>query len=413
VALSPGQSLGPYEIVEKIGEGGMGAVYRARDTRLNRSVAIKLLPEELTAHPKLRERLTREARAISALSHPNICALYDIGHQDGFDYLVMEFLEGETLADRIARGPIPLRQALRYGAEIASALDAAHRAGVIHRDLKPGNVILTRSGARLLDFGLARHTESASDSAAMTARPLTEPGMVVGTLYYMSPEQIGGQTVDARSDIFSFGVLLYEMLTGRRPFDATSRSGLISAILAGSPGPLPEDIPEAVRRLVQNCLEKSPEDRWQSAHDLADELQWIAGTSGAATSSPRSAARWRWPAALIAIAGAFVIAMALYRPSLQPRSPIRFGINPPPETSFTQRATNNEFAVSPDGVRLAFVARRGHQRQLFVRRLDELAAQEIAGTDGALSPFWSPDSKWIGFFTGGVMKRFRYPAGRP
>ena len=408
--LTQGQWLGPYQIVDHIGAGGMGSVYRARDTRLDRSVAIKVLSEDLIADERFRERLTREARAISSLSHPNICALYDIGQQDGFDYLVMEFLDGETLADRLSAGPLPLRQALRHGAEIASALEAAHRAGVMHRDLKPANVILTRSGARLLDFGLAKSLDRDSTSRALTAAaPLTEPGMVVGTLNYMSPEQVAGQALDARSDLFSFGAVLYEMLGGRRAFDGTSRTAVINAILNETPAPLSEAIPESVARVVQKCLEKSPDERWQSAHDVADELRWLAGrSSGTVRPAPpawRSA--WIWAAALLPVlaVGVAIPFMRSKRVAFETAT-VRFAIEPPNGTGFTQRAISTEIAVSPDGKQIAFVAVQGGRRSLYLRSLDGLTAHEIDGTGGAVSPFWSPDSKWIGFFAQGLMKKF-------
>ncbi len=422
--LTPGRSLGPYQIVEKVGAGGMGSVYRARDTRLERSVAIKVLPEGLTDDPRLRERLAQEARSISALSHPNICALYDIGHEEGVDYLVMEFIEGETLADRISRtGALPLRQALGYGADIAAALDAAHRAGVIHRDLKPGNIMLARSGARLLDFGLARQNmpEVSAAGDQPTARmALTEPGTVVGTLMYMSPEQAEGRALDPRSDIFSFGVVLYEMLSGKRAFDGPTRVSILHSIVSGQPAPLTEiapQVPESADRVVRKCLEKSPDDRWQSAHDLADELRWVGGTSSSATRQFRTGTRPRWwlaaaGAALLVVAGlTTILTGALHRPEPAGHAhAIRFGINPPPGFYFAQRATNTELALSPDGRQLALVALQGGRRSLFVRRLDELTAREIDGTEGAVSPFWSPDGKWIGFFANGSMKKV-LPAG--
>ena len=279
--LTPGRVLGPYQIVEKVGSGGMGAVYRARDTRLDRSVAIKVLPEGLSDDPRLRERLAQEARSISALSHPNICALYDIGHEEGIDYLVMEFIEGETLAERLSRsGALPLRQALAYGADIAAALDAAHRQGVIHRDLKPGNIMLARSGARLLDFGLARQVVGDSSAVgdqtaehATERMPLTDPGTVVGTLLYMSPEQAEGRPLDGRSDIFSFGAVLYEMLGGKRAFDGPTRVSILHAIVTGQPAPLTESAPQ-VPESIEWCASA-----WRSRLTIAGSRRMISPTS--------------------------------------------------------------------------------------------------------------------------------------
>ena len=425
VEFTPGRSLGPYQIVEKVGAGGMGSVYRARDTRLDRSVAIKVLPEGLSNDPRLRERLAQEARSISALSHPNICALYDIGHEDGIDYLVMEFIEGETLADRLTRtGALPLRQALAYGADIAAALDAAHRGGVIHRDLKPGNIMIARSGARLLDFGLARQAAgevSENPDHATERMPLTDPGTVVGTLVYMSPEQAEARPLDARSDIFSFGAVLYEMLSGKRTFDGPTRVSILHAIVSGQPAPLTEwspGVPESVERIVLKCLEKDPDDRWQSARDLADELKWVAGSSGSnVRSAPKGATSRKWlalalAAAIVAVGAAALLTRAMHHLSPNAHAhPIRFGINPPPGSYFTQNPTNTEFAVSPDGRQIALVALQGGRRSLFLRRLDELVAHEIDGTEGALSPFWSPDGNWIGFFANASMKKIPAAGG--
>ena len=282
MALSSGTRLGPYEIQSPLGAGGMGEVYRARDTRLDRAVAIKILPSELSADPERRKRLSREANAVSALSHPNICTLYDVGHQDGIDFLVMEYLEGETLADRLEKGAMRTDEVLRIGMEIAGALSRAHREGIVHRDLKPGNIMLTKSGAKLLDFGLAKVAQPAplNPSEMPTAsKPLTAEGKIVGTFQYMSPEQVEGKAVDARSDIFSFGAALYEMATGRRAFEGKSQASLAAAILEREPPPLSQLVPMAPRaldRLVRTCLAKDPDKRWQSAHDLREQLGWIA-----------------------------------------------------------------------------------------------------------------------------------------
>ena len=303
MSLPAGARLGPYEIVSPLGAGGMGEVYRATDTRLSRPVAIKVLPSHLSSNPDLRERFDREARAISSLNHAHICTLYDVGHQNGVDYLVMEYLEGETLDQRLSRGPLPTDHALRYGIEIAEALDRAHRQGIVHRDLKPGNVMLTKSGAKLLDFGLAKFRpatavpviSSAFTSLPTEARPLTTEGSIVGTFQYMAPEQLEGKEPDARTDIFAFGALLYEMATGRKAFTGKSQASLIAAILERDPPPissLAPMSPPVLDRVVRTCLAKDPDDRWQNAHDLGNELRWIqeAG-SGAGVAGPVAAQR--------------------------------------------------------------------------------------------------------------------------
>jgi serine/threonine protein kinase len=287
--LEAGTRLGPYEIQAPIGAGGMGEVYRARDTRLDRTVAIKILPPQFAGDPSLRERFDREARLISSLNHPHICALFDVGEQNGVAFLVVEHLEGETLASRLEKGRLRIDQALQIAVQLAGALDAAHRAAVVHRDVKPGNVMLTKAGAKLLDFGLAR-TEPLlsppSGSSMMPTAPaaVTAQGTILGTLQYMSPEQLDGSEADARTDIFAFGAVVYEMVTGRTAFEGKSQASLISAITAADPAPmstLQPVAPAALDRVIRKCLEKDPHDRWQSAKDLADELTWIARTDTA------------------------------------------------------------------------------------------------------------------------------------
>src|SRR5262252_5048162 len=296
MGLSSGTKLGPYEIVAPLGAGGMGEVYRARDPRLERSVAVKILPAHLAEKPDAAERFEREARTISSLNHPNICQLHDVGQQNGVRYLVMELLEGETLADRLRRGPLPFEQVLRYGAEIADGLHAAHRRGVVHRDLKPGNVMLTKSGAKLMDFGLAKgiiqpSLVSEGLTATLTsshATPLTQQGTIVGTFQYMAPEQIEGKEADARSDIFSFGAVLYEMVSGKRAFEGKTLVSVAASILEKEPEPirtLQPLTPTSLERVIQKCLAKDPDSRWQSASDLASELKWIAEGSAAAATS--------------------------------------------------------------------------------------------------------------------------------
>src|SRR5262245_41753096 len=279
--LLPSTKLGPYEVLTPLDAGGMGEVYRARDTRLDRVVAIKILPRQFSADAVHKQRFEREAKVISRLNHPHICVLHDIGQQDGIDYLVMEFVEGETLAKRLEKGPVPLEQVLKIGAQIAEALDKAHRNGIAHRDLKPGNIMLTASGAKLLDFGLAKPVAPLANLAAMTETmqdsPVTEQGTIVGTFQYMSPEQLEGKELDGRSDIFSLGAVLYEMLTGKRAFEGKSRLSIASAILEKDPAPISSIkplTPPALDYTVKKCLAKVPDERWQSASDLASELKW-------------------------------------------------------------------------------------------------------------------------------------------
>jgi len=281
--LAPGTKFGPYEILSPLGAGGMGEVYRARDTRLERAVAIKILPAHLSTDPARKLRFEREAKTVSALNHPNICSLFDVGSQDGTDFLVMECIEGESLADRLAKGPLPTEQVLKIGTEIADALDKAHRGGVVHRDLKPANIMITKSGAKLLDFGLAKPAIAPTTGVTVTntagSSPVTEQGTIVGTYQYMSPEQVEGKELDGRSDIFSLGAVLYEMLTGKRAFEGKSPFSVASAILEKEPAPIPSIKPLTPRSLdhvVLRCLAKDPDDRWQSARDLALELKYTS-----------------------------------------------------------------------------------------------------------------------------------------
>ncbi len=290
MSLAAGSRLGPYEVLSPLGAGGMGEVYKARDTRLERIVAIKVLPSHLSSSAEVRQRFEREAKTISQLSHPHICALYDVGNQDGVEYLVMEYLEGETLAARLAKGALPLEQALRFGMEIADALDRAHRHGIVHRDLKPGNIMITKSGVKLLDFGLAKAMAPASDAGTLSSLPtrekeLTADGTILGTVQYMAPEQLEGKQADARTDIFALGAVLYEMTTGKKAFSGATQASLISTILRDDPQPVSQVqpmSPPALDRVVKTCLAKDPEERWQSAGDVAKELKWVAeGSVGA------------------------------------------------------------------------------------------------------------------------------------
>ena len=418
--LSNGTVLGPYEIVAPIGAGGMGEVYRARDTRLDRSVAIKILPTSLASNPALRARFDREARAISGLTHANICALYDVGHQDGIDYLVMEYLEGESLADKLARGPLPPSQVLRYGADVAQALHHAHRRGITHRDLKPGNVMITPGGAKLLDFGLAKLASeqvSAPDAETRTdLKPVTAEGTIVGTLPYMSPEQIEGRDLDSRSDLFSLGVILYEMATGKRPFTGTSSTALAASILSNDPPSQPALTP-ALDRVIRTALEKDPDQRFQSAQDLAWQLRWISEPS--ATTQPAMSAAMRprfplWVAIAIAAIGLAIIAWGvLQRPQRAETRAMRFSIALPGGYELFRSAEQVPFAISPDGNTIALAASSGGKRWLFVRSLDSTELRKLDGTEGAFAPFWSPDGAWIGYTTRGKIWKVKLTGGAP
>jgi predicted Ser/Thr protein kinase len=415
VTLSPGTRLGPYEIVAPLGAGGMGEVYRATDTRLGRDVAIKVLSSNLSSSPELRQRFEREARTISQLSHPHICALYDVGREGETDFLVMEYLEGETLANRLARGSLPLDQALRYGMEIADALDKAHRQGIVHRDLKPGNVMLTKSGVKLLDFGLAKVIAQGPSTAGLTALPthaaLTQEGAILGTFQYMAPEQLEGKESDACTDVFAFGCLLYEMVTGRKAFAATSQASLIGAILHKDPesiSKLEPLTPPALDRLIRRCLAKDPEHRWQSARDVALELADVTRPeeSAAPARRPRTALLgWAVAAALVLALG-WILAGPRRNRSAPATAKLRFTVPPPPGSSL-----QGMLALSPAGETLAFVATGADGRdRLWVRPLDSLESRALEGTEDAEFPFWSPDGRSIAFFADGKLKRI-YAAG--
>jgi serine/threonine protein kinase len=383
MALTNGTKLGPYEIVAPLGAGGMGEVYRARDTRLDRTVAIKVLPPHLADTPEARQRFEREARAVSALNHPHICTLHDVGSQDGTEFLVMEYLEGETLAARLEKGTLPLEQVLKIGVEVADALDKAHRQGIIHRDLKPGNIMITKSGAKLLDFGLAKAAMPLASGATLTAAitcttPVTQQGTIVGTFQYMSPEQIEGKELDGRSDIFSFGAVLYEMLTGQRAFQGKSQLSVASAILEKEPAPISTIqplTPTPLDRAIRRCLAKDLEERWQMARDLLLELKWIAEAgSQAGVSSPvvthrKMRERLGWAAATILalVAVAFAIGFLLRAP--KPQQPMRLSAEIGADASlFTEYGPSA--IVAPDGTRLAFVASASDQkRRIFVAHL--------------------------------------------
>jgi len=411
----------------------MGEVYRARDTRLGRDVAIKVLPQHLSSNPEVRSRFEREAKTVSSLNHPHICTLFDVGRDGDTDYLVMELIEGETLATRLTKGALPLTDTLRIGSEIADALDRAHRAGIVHRDLKPGNIMLTRSGAKLMDFGLARAsglapapgsgTLGALTQSPTMAQPLTAEGTIVGTFQYMSPEQLEGKEADAPSDVWALGCVLYEMATGKRAFEGKSQASLITSIMGSEPAPISQIspmTPPALDRLVQGMLAKDPRDRVQSAHDVKLQLAWIAeGGSGAGL--PKAVAHRRKSRERLAwsiVTGLLLVSAALLGRQLtmkysEPLQVTRTIIPPPPATRL--QITGDDAgppAISPDGTMLAFTAvGGGGGKRLWLRRLDDLVARPLSGTDDASYPFWKPDNKSIGFYAAGKLRRLDLATG--
>ncbi len=435
MALAAGTRLGPYEIVAPLGAGGMGEVYRAKDTRLGREVAVKVLPAHLSDHPEVRARFEREARAVSSLNHPHICTLHDIGREGDVDYLVMELVDGETLAQRLSRGALPVAEVLRIGAQVADALDRAHRAGIIHRDLKPGNIMLTKSGTKLMDFGLARATGLAGpgDGSSLTmaafsqsptiAAPLTAEGTIIGTFQYMAPEQLDGRDADARSDLWSLGCVLYEMATGRRAFEGKSQATLISAIMRDVPPPLGEVLPvspPALDRLVGALLAKDPDDRVQTAHDVKLQLRWAAegGPASVSMVTPTfqtqparrrpSPLPWIIAAACLLAAGFFAW-RALHGGGRGAAGGggVHAAILPPPGVLFSSSTDSPlPLALSPDGKMIAFCARNGEgPDMLWVRSIDANDARPIAGTEDAEGPFFSPDGRSLGFFADERLKR--------
>ena len=423
MALISGTRLGPYEIHSPLGAGGMGEVYRARDTRLERTVAIKILPAHFSSDPVRRQRFEREAKIISILNHPHICVVHDIGHQDGIDYLVMECIEGETLTKRLEKGPLPLDQVVKIGAEVADALDRAHRSGIVHRDLKPGNIMLTATGAKLLDFGLAKPAMALANAATLTGSalkadtPVTEQGTIVGTFQYMSPEQVEGKEVDGRSDIFSLGAVLYEMVTGKRAFAGKSRLSVASAILEREPEPISAIkpmTPPGLDHVILRCLAKNPEERWQSAADLRAEIKW-AGTPG----EPAAAAARKfstWLASLLATVFGVVALIGIvgwWKGASNPEAVMRISVLPPAGSTLDLVGRNGAPALSPDGSSIAFVAVKDDKPFIWLRRLDSLEATQIRGTEGGYFPFWSPDGRYLAFFADGKLKKLPAEGGSP
>jgi Tol biopolymer transport system component len=424
VALQPSTRLGPYEILSAIGAGGMGEVYKARDTRLDRTVAIKVLPEHRSSTPQARERFEREAKAISSLSHPHICPLYDVGHQDGIDYLVMEYLEGETLAHRLKKGALPPDQVLQVAIQITDALDAAHRHWVIHRDLKPGNIMLTKSGAKLLDFGLAkvRGAEAAAGlSAVPTATtPLTAEGTILGTMQYMAPEQLEGKEADVRTDIFALGAVIYEMATGKKAFEGKSQASLISAIMTAEPPPistLESMTPVALDHVVRTCLAKEPDSRWHTAHDVLVELKWIteagseAGAPGPLVERRKSRELLSWALTAVVSLALLTVAVVHFRERVSEMQSVRFLVPMPDKVTFDWW---DYPVISPDGRRFVIPGRAEGKRLLWIHSLDSLAVEPLPATEDAYYPFWSPDSRFVGFFTiPGKLQKINVTGGAP
>jgi len=435
MALTSGTKLGPYEIQSLLGAGGMGEVYRARDSRLDREVAIKVLAAHLSDSLELRTRFEREAKAISGLQHPNICVLYDVGRQDGVDFLVMEYLQGETLSARLERKPLTTDETLRIAIDVADALDKAHRSGIVHRDLKPGNVMLTKSGAKLMDFGLAKLQTFAAGSQSATpafsavatmasmASPVTVAGTLVGTVQYMSPEQIQGKEADARSDIFAFGAMLYEMLTGKRPFEGKSQLSVASAVLEKEPDSISKIqplTPPSLEHVVQTCIAKDPDQRFQSVHDLKLQLQWIVG-GGSQTGTPAVVTSQRrnrqklltlatllgWSLATVAFVTAVISAHRLSSAQML----FRAQLERPASFNFAT-VLDGAPVLSPDGQQVAFVASKDKKTNLLlVQQLSSAKVEPLSGTEGAKFPFWSPDGRYLGFFANGKLRKIEASGG--
>ena len=418
MAITAGTRLGPYEILGAIGAGGMGEVYKATDTRLNRTVAIKVLPPHFAGDADMKQRFDREAQTIAGLNHPHICTLHDVGEQDGVSFLVMEHIEGETLAARISRGALPIDDALKVAGEIIDALDKAHRQNIVHRDLKPANIMLTKGGTKLLDFGLAKWAVSNdARSAQETRMDVTAQGTMIGTMQYMSPEQVEGREADARTDLFGFGAVLYEMVTGKKAFEGKTQASLIGAIMKAEPRPvshLAQMTPPVLDHVVSRCLAKDPDERWQTAHDLMIQLAWISRSRTDTTVSPaiaeaeRKSRRLTMILTTVALAVAAGLAAPAYLYLRGPAEPeaIQFrhtiiGLSPP------------DISISPDGRSIAFVAKPDNAwpTSLYVRPVGSVTARKIAGTDNASQPFWSPDNTSIAYVTSGRLKKVAAAGG--
>jgi serine/threonine protein kinase len=423
MSLETGQKLGPYEIIEQAGVGGMGEVYKARDTRLDRTVAIKILPANIAGNTEFKERFDREAKAISSLNHAHICTLYDIGQENGIDYLVMEYLEGETLSERLAKGPIPYDEMLEIAVQIASGLDSAHHQGLIHRDLKPGNVMLTSDGAKLLDFGLAKNQFDGGvrgATAITRTTPLTGANTILGTMQYMAPEQLEGKEADARSDIFAFGAVMYEMSTGKKAFEGSSSATLIASIMERDPVSISVIMPMTpplFERLVKKCLSKDPRKRWQSASDLSDELRWISQAGSQVGLPAHLAARRKFKFDLAraiglgAIISTLVLAYLFYAEKIKqgPELPVaRYTVN-------IKQGLSNIFwpRISPDGRSVAFHADDSlGTNRIWVRPINSLEAYPLLNTENANRFFWSPDGAHVAFFVGDQLKRIPISGGQ-
>ncbi len=420
-----GKTLSHYKIIEKLGQGGMGEVYLAEDSRLDRKVALKILPQHLSERAELRERFEREARAVSSLNHPHICTLYDIGEQDGIHYLVMEHLVGETLEARLAKGALPLEQTLEYAIQIADALDKAHRQGVVHRDLKPGNIMLVKSGAKLLDFGLAK-LQAAETPTNLSALPteqanLTAEGTILGTLQYMAPEQLEGKEADSRTDLFAFGAVVYEMATGKKAFEGKSQASLIAAIMGQDPRPMAElqpMTPQVLDWVVKRCLAKEPDERWQTANDLMAGLKQTTEVGTSVDSFPAVSAPAAWKRAIpwsIAVVGVvFGVSIAFWSSS-SPTSPSlrKLVITPSPTAPLGNRRFA-DLAISPDGRHVVYSADVGTRSQLYVRAMDGLTAAPLPGTEGVDRDFFfSHDSEWVAFVVGSNLKKVSLVGGAP
>ena len=425
-----GTKLGPYELTQAIGAGGFGQVFKARDSRLNRFVAIKVLPEHLSQSPELKARFELEAQTLASLSHPHICPIFDVGEQDGTDFIVMEYLEGITLAQRLEKGALPLDEALKIAIDVADALDKAHRQGLFHRDVKPANVMLTKSGSKLLDFGLVKLKQSATATSLAdlpTGAGLTAHGTILGTLQYMSPEQLEAQETDARADIFSFGAVLYEMLTGKKAFEAGSQASMIAAIMEREPASvstLQPTTPPLLDHLVRGCIAKDPAERWQTAHDVTKQLHWIAqaGSSAAPTESRQTASRskaWLVAAAALAVIAAVVITAYVFRETHDDQashsgSALARLMITLPEAQALEKSRFPSLALSPDGKLLVYAAAaNGGRTNLYLRPLDEITARPIPATEGATTPFFSPDGRWLAFYANGLLKKVSVAGGVP